>query len=192
MASGGVTPEENVQGRDPGGALREMLAIEGEEDLEGGAAATWMAPVIRSYRMSALRDFVRGMRSAIEVAEEYSILRVRVWPRSLFEGDTMIDVEGGRLRNQARSRGSREREPLRLRSVRSLQKVGLGSGQAGGITAGMKEAGCVGGLGVVAVGSAGGAGSSIISMEPSSSREGAKLMMDVGIPEMGSWRTAVV
>jgi hypothetical protein len=29
-------------------------------------------------------------------------------------------------------------------------------------------------------------------MEPSSSREGAKLKMDVGKPEMGSWRTAVV
>ena len=108
-----------------------------------------MASVMGSHGVSARRVPVRGVRSVIEVAEEYSILRVWVLSsRSFFEGDTMVDVKRGRPRNQARSRGSREREPLRLRSVRSLQKVGLGSGQAGGITAGMKEAGCVGGLGV--------------------------------------------
>ena len=61
--------------------------------------------------MSALRVPVRGVRSVIEVAEEYSILRVWVLSRSFFEGDTMVDVKRGRPRNQARSRGSREREP---------------------------------------------------------------------------------
>jgi hypothetical protein len=43
---------------------------------------------------------VRGVRSVIEVAEEYSILRVWVLSRSFFEGDTMVDVKRGRPRNQ--------------------------------------------------------------------------------------------
>jgi hypothetical protein len=90
-----------------------------------------MAPVMGSHGVSALRVPVRGVRSVIEVTEEYSILRVWVLSRSFFEGDTMVDVKRGRPRNQARSRGSREREPLQVRSV-----------------SGMGRFVCVGGLGV--------------------------------------------